>query len=112
MMSVFQNIQTKRRGLKCVIRVINHSGDDILTTYDPMVADSVSVATKDLQDFFSECITEFESKGKSLMSPNVFVKHPGAEDFDMVTSDEVLAPNFDVGLFEEVLIQPVPLTGG
>jgi len=107
----FQNIQTKRKGLRCPIRVMNLSGDDILTTYDTEVADSVAVATKDLQDFWDQCVDEFSSKGTSL-TPTVAGRLHGATDFDWLTGEQIKAPEFDVGLFEEILIQPVPLTGG
>lgn len=109
-MKVFQNIQTKRKGLRCVIRVMNHAGDDILTTYDPTV-ESTAVATKDLQDFWSECIDEFSARGTSL-TPTVAGKRIGESDFEILTGDEIQAPHFDVGLFEEILIQPMPLVGG
>jgi hypothetical protein len=110
-MKVFQNIQTKRKGLRCPIRVMNHSGDDILTTYAPEVEDSVSVATKDLQDFWAQCVDEFEGRGTSL-KPMVAGKRVGESDFGILTGAEIESPEFDVGLFEEILIQPVPLSGG
>jgi len=110
-MNVFQNIQTKRKGLRCVIRVMNHSGDDILTTYAPDVSDSVAVATKDLQEFWGQCIDEFSAHGQSCLSM-VAAKRIGSPDFDILTTEEIQAPTFDVGLFEEILIQPVPLAGG
>jgi hypothetical protein len=107
----YQNIETKRKGLRCPIRVMNHEGDGILTTYDTEVEDSVAVATKDLQDFWAQCIEEFTDKGTSL-TPTVTGKRIGATDFDLLTGAEIEAPEFDVGLFEEILIQPVPLGGG
>jgi len=110
-MKVFQNIQTKRKGLRCPIRVMNHSGDDILTTYDTAVEDSVAVATKDLQDFWGQCVDEFAGRGTSL-KPTVAGKRIGSTDFDLLTGSEIESPEFDVGLFEEILIQPVPLSGG
>ncbi len=107
----FQNIETKRSGLRCPIRVMNHTGDSIMTTYDTEVADSAAVATKDLQNFWNECIEEFESKGTTL-TPNVFGRIVGGTDYDPIRGEQIKAPGFDVGLFEEIVIQPVPLGGG
>ena len=102
-----QNIEPKRAGLKCSIRVMNFSGDDVLTTYDTEVEDSVAIATEDLADFWEKCITEHKCKGT-----NVWARRNGESEHDMLTLDEVRSPEFDLGLFEDVLIQPVPLTGG
>ena len=110
-MKVFQNIETKRKGLRCPIRVLNHSGDDLLTTYDPAVAGSSAVATKDLQDFWQECIDEFAGKGRPCLSM-VVGKRIGASDFDVLSTEQIRAPEFDVADFVEVVIQPVPLGGG
>lgn len=110
-MNVFQNIQTKRKGLRCPIRVMNHSGDEVLTTYDPEVADSSKVATEDLQRFWDECVDEFKDRGTSL-TPKVYGKKVGGTDFDLISGDEINAPEFDIALFDEVLVQPVPLSGG
>jgi len=110
-MKVFQNIQTKRKGLRCPIRVMNYSGDDILTTYDTAIEDSVAVATKDLQDFWGQCVDEFKGRSTSLR-PVIAGKRVGSSDFDMLSATEIESPEFDVGLFDEILIQPVPLAGG
>lgn len=111
MVAAFQNIKTKRSGLRCAIRVMNHSGDDVLTTYDTMVDSSVEVATKDLQDFWQKCIDEFADRGTTKLKPVVCGRKVGAIDFDWL-GESVMAPDFDLGRFEEILIQPVPLVGG
>jgi len=112
-MSVFQNIQTKRKGLACPINVMNHSGHDVLTTYDPQVDNSVEVATQDLQEFMQSCIAEFEGRGNRL-KPNVFGKRPGQPEgeLDWIGLDELLSPDFSLEGFTEIMVQPVPLTGG
>jgi hypothetical protein len=104
-----QNIETKRKGLKCKIRVINHTGDSTLTTFDPVVDNSVSIATADLQDFVSECIKSF--KGRTL-KPVVAGRRIGATEYDLIQGTELLAPEFDLGIFDDVIVQPVPLVGG
>lgn len=107
-MSVFQNIKTKRVGLRCPIRVMNKSGDDLLTTYAPEVDNSVEVATEDLRNFWDSCIAEF---GNSTLKPMLAGRRTGHADFDWIGGD-VMDPEFDLSLYEEVLIQPVPLSGG
>lgn len=107
----YQNIHTKRKGLRCPIRIMNNSGDDVLTTYDTAVDDSAAVATEDLQRFWNECVEEFRDKGTSL-TPRVYGKSVGSTSFDPITGDDINAPEFDVSLFDEILIQPVPLSGG
>lgn len=107
-----QNIQTKRSGLKYKIRVLNHTGDSILTTFDPVVDNSVSVATADLQDFVSKCISEFASRGRTSLKPVVAGRRMGNAEYDMIRSEELMAPEFDLSIFDDVLVQPVPLVGG
>jgi hypothetical protein len=90
---------------------MSHAGDGCLTTYDPDVEDSVAVATQDLQDFWGQCVDEFARSGSSL-TPTVAGKLTGADDFGLLTGDEIKAPDFDLGAYEEILVQPVPLGGG
>jgi hypothetical protein len=111
MLAKLHKMVAKRPGLRCPIRVMSHQGDGCLTTYDPAVEDSAAVATQDLRDFWGQCVDEFKGKGTSL-TPVVAGKRVGGSSFDLLTGDEIAAPEFDVGLFDEILVQPVPLTGG
>lgn len=111
-MMKFQAIETKQKGFRCPVRVVNHSGDDILTTFDPSVDNSVQVATKDLQDFWQKCVDEFKGHGYKHSQPKVFGKRQGEQAFDLIRGDELMSPEFDLTPFEDVMVQPVPLTGG
>jgi len=104
-MSIFQNIKTRHKGHGCKIRVMNYSGDDVLTTYALDKPETVTVAQSDLAAFMDSCIAEYGGQ----VNPNVFGRRIGMNEFDMV---DIKAPDFDLSLFSEVLVQPVPLTGG
>lgn len=114
MRAKFQNIQPKRKGLRCEVQVINHQGHGVLTTYDPDVDNSVEVAQADLVKFFDECIGSFDKGnryGGGGLKPLVNGRRIGAgiEDNELL---DVKAPDFDLSLFEQVTIMPVPLAGG
>ena len=106
---MIQKISTKQRGFRCNVRIMNWSGDDILTTYDPAIEDSVSIATKDLQEFWGQCIDEY---AQYKQKPMLFGKTSTSTSYDWIKSEEILLPEFSVGLYENILIQPVPLSGG
>jgi hypothetical protein len=107
----FQDIQPKRPGLRCEVQVINHQGHGVLTTYDPVVDNSVEVAQADLAAFWDECVKEFTRGGKRGLKPFVNGLRVGApHDADELI--DVKAPDFDLGLFERVTIMPVPIVGG
>ena len=107
------NIRTKHKGLRCLIRVINHQGDGILTTYDPSEKESVDIATQDLQDFFNSCIDQFKAvNADSQLTPNVWGRKVGGTEMDLILTSDIQSPTFDVGLYEDIMIQPVPLAGG
>ena len=108
----FQDIQPKRAGLACEIQVINQQGHGVLTTYDPGVDNSVEIAQADLVNFFDECIADFKRGGReSGLKPIVNGRRIGAgvEENELV---DIKAPDFDLSLFEQVTIMPMPLAGG
>jgi hypothetical protein len=104
-MTMIQNIKTVNAKHRCKVRVMNHSGDDILTTFDNDVATTCVEATETIQDFVKECLE------KNRYKATVFGRRVGAPDFDLIRFP-VDEPDFDLSLFEEVLIQPAPLVGG
>lgn len=107
----FQDIQPKRAGLVCEIQVVNHQGHGVLTTYEPGVDNSVELAQGELEAFFDECITSFNRGGASGLKPMVNGRRIGAgtEENELL---DIKAPDFDLSLFEQVTIMPVPLAGG
>jgi hypothetical protein len=105
----FQNIQTKRKGLRCQIQVTNHSGHDVLTTYEPGVDNSVEVAQADLAAFWDDCIAEFSRGGRTGLKPLVAGTKPGESEAILV---DPKAPDFDLSLFENITVMPFPLAGG
>ncbi len=105
---IYQNVKTIRSGLSCKVRVANHSGDDILTTYDDKVDNSVEIAQADLAAFFQSCIDEFEAKCPGLR-PSAFGRQVGQSEFILVNP---VGDDFDLKLYDEILVQPVPLAGG
>lgn len=110
-MSKFQNVATKRKGLRCEIQIMNHSGHDVLTTYDTEVDNSVEVAQAELTAFFNECIAEFEKSSRGGLKPLVTGRTADMAQGDTTLVDP-LAPDFDLSLYTQILIQPVPLVGG
>jgi hypothetical protein len=76
------------------------------------VDNSVEVAQADLTEFFDACIADFNRGGRSSgLKPLVNGRRIGAgiegnEELD------VHAPDFDLSLFEQVTIMPMPLSGG
>lgn len=111
MTAKFQDIVPKRAGLRCEIQVCNHQGHGVLTTYDQDVDNSVEVAQADLVEFWDQCIAEFNRSGKSGLKPIVNGRRIGAITHENELLD-IKAPEFDLGLFEQVTIFPVPLAGG
>lgn len=114
MQAKFQDIQPKREGLACEVQVINEQGHGVLTTYEPGVDNSVEVAQADLTAFFDECITDFNRgrrHGGSGLKPIVNGRRIGAgtEENELLN---VKAPDFDLSLFEQVTVMPMPLSGG
>lgn len=106
----FQDIQPKQAGLRCEIQILNHQGHGILTTYDPEVDNSVELATKELSDFWDECINSFSRGGRSesKLTPIVNgIKPCGSTDLI-----DIKAPDFDLSLYEQVTIMPMPMVGG
>ena len=81
------------------IRILNHSGDEVLTAYDPTDTESVQVAQDELTAFLESCVA------KLGYEPPVWGRRAGAEDF--LPIDEVSLEECD-----EVLCQPTPLVGG
>lgn len=104
--SVIQKIETIRPGLACEVQVFNHQGHGVLTTYEPGVDNSVEVAQADLVDFWDRCIAEF---GGRKLKPVVHGTLIGETEGKLI---DPKAPDFDLGLFENVTVMPVPLTGG
>jgi len=108
---MFQDIQTRQKGFRCEVQVMNQSGHDVLTTFAPEDVASVEVATQDLADFWAQCIEEYERRGKKGLRPNIFVRKSGDPmgEMDLLdTSDGKL----DLSTFEQVLIQPIGIIGG
>ena len=99
-----QNVETVRAGLPCCVRVMNKSGDDVLTTYDRADAATCVEAAETIESFWDRCMDEHHYK------PTIFGRAVGGETFDLIRFDD--KPNLDPNLFEEILIQPAPLTGG
>lgn len=110
-MPCFQNIKTKREGLRCEVQVFNQQGHGVLTTYDQDVDNSVKVAQADLVNFFDECIAEFSRGGATGAKPNVWGRRADMAEGETEMID-VKAPDFDLSLFEQVTIMPMPLVGG
>lgn len=105
----FQDIQPKQAGLRCEIQVLNHQGHGILTTYDPAVDNSVEIATKELDDFWNDCIKSFERGGsKSKLTPIV----NGIRSGGSTELIDIKAPDFNLSLYEQVTIMPMPMVGG
>ena len=109
----FQDIQPKRAGLRCEVQIINQQGHGVLTTYEPGVDNSVEIAQADLTAFFDECIISF-NRGRSHvggLKPIVNGRRIGAgtEENELL---DIKAPDFDLSLFEQVTIMPMPLAGG
>ena len=100
-----QNLETVNPGRRCKVRVMNNSGDDVLTTFDNADVATCVEASETIEDFWSRCIDEHKT-------PTIFGKAVGGGGFDLLRVDEGCKPNFDLGLFEEILIQPAPLVGG
>jgi len=111
---LYQNVKIIVKGNPCKVRVANHSGDDILTTYDHGDVATVDQANMDVAAFFNACVDEFKLKNPSRpCKPNMFVRPKGEQDMTLVTTaDDGKVHDLDLSLFEEVLIQPVPLAGG
>ncbi len=108
----FQDIQPKRAGLRCEVQVINQQGHGVLTTYDQGVDNSVAIAQADLEAFFDGCIAEFNRGGCSTgLEPKVWGRRPGMAEGETELVD-IKTPEFDLGLFEQVTIMPMPLAGG
>lgn len=107
----FQDIETKRPGLRCEVQVFNHQGHGVLTTYEPGVDNSVEVAQADLIEFFDECIAEFTRSGSRGLKPLVAGRTSTMPPGESAQID-VKAPDFDLSLFEQVTIMPMPLAGG
>lgn len=107
----FQNIQPKRAGLRCEVQVINEQGHGVLTTYDPVVDNSVEIAQADLTTFFDECIESFKRGRSGGLKPLVNGRRIGAgvEENELV---DIKSPDFDLSLFEQITIMPMPLSGG
>lgn len=105
----FQDIQPKQAGLRCEIQVLNNQGHGILTTFDPDVDNSVKLATKELDDFWNECIRSYKRGGvESKLTPIVNgIKPCGSTDLL-----DIKAPDFDLSLYEQVIIMPMPYVGG
>lgn len=101
-----QNIQTIKSGLPCKIRVLNHSGDDVLTTFDNAATATCVEGSDAIGEFWDKCI---ETHGHK---PTFYGRRTGERDYDLLTVDKGCKPEFDLSLFDEVVIQPAPLTGG
>jgi hypothetical protein len=104
----FQDIQPKRAGLRCEVQIINHQGHGVLTTFDPAVDNSVEIAQADLASFFDECIESFNKGRGGGLTPNVWGRKPEGE-MDLI---DIKAPDFDLGLFEQITVMPTPMSGG
>lgn len=107
----FQDIQPKRAGLRCEVQVINRQGHGVLTTYEQGVDDSVEIAQADLEAFLDECIADFQRSGSMGLRSLVNGRRVGAgiEENELL---DIKAPDFDLSLFEQVTIMPVPFAGG
>ena len=81
------------------IRIMNHTGDTILATYDTDNAESVEVAQEELTKFLEDCIA------KLGYEPPVWGRRAGQEGF--LPLDEL-----SLDQCEEILCQPTPLVGG
>lgn len=101
---MIQNIQTSKPGLPCKVRVMNLTGDAVLTTYDNAEAATCVEASTAIGDFWDRCIAEHS------YTPTMFGHRIGEPDFELLRVAD--RPDFDLGLFDEILIQPAPLTGG
>ena len=102
---MIQDIKTVNSKHRCKVRVMNKNGDDVLTTFDSDVATTCVEANETIQGFVRECYETHKYK------PCVFGRRIGAPDFDLIRFT-VAEPDFDLSLFEEILIQPAPLVGG
>ena len=83
--------------MRSQIRLMNHSGDSNLATYDPAVDDEVRVAQEALTAFLEECLRQYD------YAPPVWSRCSGEKDFEM--HDGILTNK------TEILVHP-PLVGG
>jgi len=67
-----------------------------------------------VSDFFNSCVDEFALRNPNRpCKPNIFARPIGEQQMKWLpTSDNGHLVDLDLSLFEEVLIQPVPLAGG
>ncbi len=86
---------------RCKIQRMDGSGDNTIATYDPEVAESVTVAQDELTAFLDKCVTDHGE------APPVWARRiAGSGDFDLFD------PNTDdLTNVEEVVIHQ-PLVGG
>ncbi len=112
-----QNVKTIRKGLPCSVNVGNGSGHDVLTTWDNGDVATVEAANLDVEKFFNQCVDEFalRSGSRTPCRPNIFGRPVGGarDGMDLMPVNEHgHLRDLDLSRFEEVLIQPVGLSGG
>ena len=83
--------------MRSQIRLMDHSGDKQITTYDPAIDDEVRVAQEELTAFLDDCVRRYGH------APPVWSRRNGETDFD--EHDGVLTDK------AEILVHP-PLVGG
>lgn len=85
---------------RCRIQRMDGSGDSTIATFDPEVAESVSVAQDALTAFLTDCV---ETHGTE---PPVWARRAGCGDFDLFD------PNVDELRSVEQVVIHQPLCGG
>ena len=89
----------------CKIRRMDHTGDTIIATYDPVDECSVSVAEEELNKFWSDCIDKFGPERGSAAA--LFGKLSDSEEFLLIDRKQPV----NLRQYDELLVQ-MPLTGG
>lgn len=88
----------------CKVRRMDHTGDTVIATYDPVDECSVSVAADALNKFWSDCIDRFGDRG---LSATLFGREIDTTEFVFVDKKQLV----DLRKYDELLVQ-MPLTGG
>lgn len=85
---------------RCRIQRMDENGDSTVATYDPEVAESVTIATEALSDFFDECVKEYG------VEPPIWARRVGCGSFDLFD------PNADNLINVDEVVIHQPLCGG
>jgi len=85
----------------CLIKFTDHTGDSVVATYDRELAETMEIATADLDKFWGECIEAYKNRGVPLVSG----QRADTLAWELMERGDTVAP------YVNVLFTP-PLTGG